>query len=509
MDASRTAVLAGTRTVAGSAVWNLIGRAGPILVAFAATPALVHLLGPSRWGVFTIALSLVGIFGIFDFGIGRALTRAIAEHVATGQERQAASLAVTGILVLASLGALGALVLAALARTWVGAGMRVPPELHAQVLAAVYVLCASAPLVILNAAMWGVIAAFQRFRSANLVNVPIMAMYYLGPLLMLRFWDNLAGVMLTLVACRLAMTVAYWRICLDAMPSLRGARPDWRELRPLLRIGGWMSVSNIAWPLLTYMDRFVIASVLSAAATGYYATPFDLVARFSIVTIAVSTSAYPAMAASFRVDPAHTVDLFRHSLLAIATILFPACAATVALAHPLMAAWLGADFAGHAAPVLRWLGIGILAASMDSVVGGLVDGIGRPDVNAKLSLAELAVSVPLLVLLLHGFGIEGAALAWMARCILDLAVRLALAARLYPALRPALASLAPTAAAGLALLALPLLPEGDLARGAAAAAATVAFTAVVLAFALAGTERTQLGAWLRHLAPARLRLQTR
>ena len=60
---------------------------------------------------------------------------------------------------------------------------------------AVYVLCVAVPFVILNAALWGVISAFQKFRAANLVNLPILAFYYIGPLLVLRVVDSLVVVM--------------------------------------------------------------------------------------------------------------------------------------------------------------------------------------------------------------------------------------------------------------------------------------------------------------------------
>src|SRR5580698_4386962 len=90
----RAKALSGSRTVAISAVWNLIGRAGPIMVAMLATPVLVSELGVARWGIFTIALSLVGIFGIFDFGLGRALIRSIAERIGAGEEHSASTLVI-------------------------------------------------------------------------------------------------------------------------------------------------------------------------------------------------------------------------------------------------------------------------------------------------------------------------------------------------------------------------------------------------------------------------------
>ncbi len=429
--------LSSSRTVAKSALWNLVGRAGPLLVAVLITPYLVHDLGPSRWGVFTIALSLVGIFSIFDFGIGRSLTRTISELLVENKTAEAATLARSGMAALTILGTVGGLVMASVARLWVDRGLHIPPEIHDEVLHSLYVLCLSAPVVILCSALWGVLAAFQRFRAANLVNIPIMAMYYIGPLIVLHFFNSLVAVLAVLVACRVVNTYAYWIICLRALPELKHARVELNKLGPVMRMGGWMTASNLTWPILTYVDRFIIASVLSAAATGYYSTPFDLVMRFSLVPVAIMSTAYPAMAASYRTDPENTQALFRRSLLTVAGVLFPACLLCVALSHWILNIWLGADFASHATIVLRWLGVGILLTSVDSVVAGLLDGIGKASVNAKFSFVELVLYLPLLAVLVRTTGIEGAAIAWAARCLLDLCIRMFIAQRLYRPLRPA------------------------------------------------------------------------
>ena len=435
--------LSSTRTVATSAMWNLIGRAGPLLVAVLVTPHLVRDLGPSRWGVFVIALSLVGIFSIFDFGIGRSLTRTIAELLTEGKAQEAATLARSGMAALTILGTAGGVLMAAVAPLWVRSGLNIPPGMYKEVLYSIYVLCLSAPIVILNSAQWGVIAAYQEFRSANLVNVPIMAMYYIGPLLVLSFYNSLVGVIAVLVVCRLLMAVAYRRICLRVMPELRGARVELQQLLPILRMGGWMTASNITWPILTYVDRFIIASVLSAAATGYYSTPLDLVMRFSLVPVAIMNTAYPAMAASYRYDPVNTQALFRRSVVSVAGALFVPALLCVVLSHWILSIWLGADFAAHASVVLRWLGVGILLTSMDAVVSGLLDGIGKASVNAKFSFAELLIYIPALAVLLRHWGIQGAAIAWALRCLVDLLARMWVAQRMYPPIRPVVLRLLP------------------------------------------------------------------
>ncbi len=485
--------LSSTRTVAKSAMWNLIGRGGPLMVAVLTTPHLLRDLGPSRWGVFTIALSLVGIFSIFDFGIGRALTRTIAELLTENRRSEAATLARSGIAALGALGCAGGLLMASLARLWVTHGLNIPPRDETEVLHALYVLCLSAPLVILGAALWGVIAAFQEFRSANLVNIPIMGMYYVGPLLVLRFYNSLVGVLAALVLCRVAMTIAYWRICTRVMPELLSARVDLPKLKPVMRIGGWMTASNMIWPILTYMDRFVIASVLSAAATGYYSTPLDLVMRFTIIPVAIMNTAYPAMAASYRNDPANTQALFRRSLVTVTAALFPACLLCVAASHWVLSVWLGAEFAGHASVVLRWLGVGILLTAVDSVVAGLLDGIGKSSINAKFSFGELLVYVPVLVGLVKAGGIEGAALGWAVRCLLDLGLRLWLVGRSYPPARAVGLQAAPLLAGAAGVLFASALVEGTTLAPPVAGVGTVLVGGLAWR-ALSHTERTRLTA---------------
>ena len=493
--------LSSTRTVAKSAMWNLIGRAGPLVVAVVITPYLVRFLGPSRWGIFTIALSVVGLFSIFDFGIGRSLTRAIAELIAEAKAQEAAELARSGIAILAVLGTVGGLVMAALARLWVDSGhLQIPPELHVEVLHALYLLCLSAPIVILCSALWGVIAAFQEFRAANLVNVPIMAMYYIGPLLILHVFNSLVAVIGVLVLCRLVNTVAYWRICLRALPELRHARANLSRLGPVLRMGGWMTASNMAWPVLTYMDRFIIASFLSAAATGFYSTPFDLVMRFTIVPVAIMSTAYPAMAASYRSDPANTQALFRRGVVSITAIVFPASLLTVAFSHLILTVWLGAGFASHATVVLRWMGVGILLTSIDSVVAGLLDGIGKASVNAKFSFGELVLYVPLLVVLVRLTGIEGAAIGWSIRCLADLTVRLWLAARLYQPLRPTALGLLPLLAAVAATLFATALAQGTVLLPAVAGIGALLVAAILWRTTTHG-ERAQMTAVLGRVFP--------
>ena len=490
----------GRRLVAGVA-WNALGRGLPLLLALALTPVLVGQLGIERWGLFTLALALVGVFGMLDLGVGPALTRALSERIGAGRGEDEGELVASALAALVGSSA----VFAALAwwgiRPLVERVLNVPPALVGEAIGAMRVLVAAAPLVVANAALWGVLAAHQRFRAANLVTIPVSIFYYLGPVLVLAVWNSLIGAMLALVACRLANTVSYAILVRPLVPGL-----SWRAVRlapvgPLLRFGGWMTFSSALTQALLYADRFLIGALLTLAAVAFYATPLDLVLRFWILPVAVAQALLPALASSFRALPAETVALFRKATLLIAAIVLPAAVVLVAFAHPALRLWLGAEFADGGAAVLRILGVGILFNCVAFAPGSLIEAVGRPDLTARFALAQAVVFVPLSALLLTLIGIEGAAIAWSLRAAADCAGRAVLAARVYPAAAPAVRALAlPVGASGAGLAAAAALPWVGAALAIGAAAALL-FAALAWR-ALAGDERAWLAGALRSPAAA-------
>lgn len=444
----------GGRLVSG-VVWNMLGRGVPLVLALALTPVLVSLMGTERWGLFTLALAMVGIFGVFDLGLGFALTRAVSEAIGEGRGADAPALIGATLIALLGLSTIMAGLAWAFMPSLVGRLLLVPPELIDEALAAFRLLALAAPLVVLNAALWGVLAAWQRFRVANLVNMPVSIFYYLGPVIALLVWDSLVAVIAALVLVRLVSGLAYAALAWRDVPGLGLARPRFALLRPLLRQGGWMSLSGALTQVLLYADRFLIGALIGLTAVAFYATPLDLVMRMWILPVAVAQTLMPAFASSFRAAPERTALLMRRGTLIVALLALPACLAMVAFAEWLLWLWLGPEFAQGGGMVLRILGVGIFFSCIAFVPGVLLEAIGRPEVTATFSILQAAVFLPLGALLLLLIGIEGAAIAWALRAATDCGGRFLLAAHFYPPATDAGRALLPLAAVaggGLALM---------------------------------------------------------
>ncbi len=425
--------MTGGRLLARNTVFNLFGQGVPLLVALFAIPLLVHGLGTARFGVLTLAWMVIGYFSLFDLGLGRALTKLVAEKIGTGQTEEIPALVWTAMLLMLILGFAGTLLLVLLAPWLVRDALKIPGTLELETLYAFYLLAISIPMVISTAALRGILEAQQRFDLTNAVRVPMGIFTYVGPVLVLPFSHSLFPVVAVLVGGRLMAWAAHLALCFRVIPALRKEISlERRVIRPLLSFGGWMTVTNVVGPLMAYLDRFLIGGLISVTTVAYYATPYDMVTKLWIIPSALIGVLFPAFSSSFVQDRARTARLFGRGVKYIFLILFSITLIVVALAHEGLDFWLGSEFARNSTHVLQLLAVGVFINSLTQIPFALIQGAGRPDLPAKLFLIELPFYLLALWWLLGVYGIEGAAMVWLGRILVDMVVLFGMAKRMLP-----------------------------------------------------------------------------
>jgi len=241
------------------------------------------------------------------------------------------------------------------------------------------------------------------------------------PLLAVALGWGLPGVVGLLIGARAIALVIFLVLCLREFPTLkRVPRFTTAEARTLLGFGGWFTVTIIVTPLLAYVDRFLIGTLLSVAAVAYYVAPYEMVTRLWIVPASLVATLFPAftaLASGGRLEQAQDIAL--RSVKFLLVILGPIVVTLAVFAHDVLRLWLGITFAQQATGVVRVLAVGVLIAAVAQVPYSQLQAAGRPDLTAKFHLAELPLHVALVWLLVRGFGITGAAIAASTRMILD------------------------------------------------------------------------------------------
>jgi O-antigen/teichoic acid export membrane protein len=478
------------RVLARNTIWNLAGQLLPMLAGIVCLPPLVRGLGVARFGVLSLAWIVIGYFSLFDLGIGRALTKLVADKLGAGEEKSISPLVWTSLLLMLLMGVFAGFLTLAISSRLVEKALKIPAELQGETLRSFYLLGISIPMVTLTSGLRGILEAHQRFALANAIRMPMSIFSFAGPVVALPFSHSLVPVIVVLVVGRIVGLVAHIFACFHSMPLLRhNFRIQASEIRPLIGFGGWITVTNVLGPVVAYVDRFLIGALISVSAVAYYTTPLDVMSRLTVIPGALAGVLFPAFAVSLTQNPKHTSVLLSRAIKYILIIIFPIILVMVCLAPEFLRLWLGATFAQNSSAVLRLLAAGVFVNCFGMVPLTFVQSAGRPDISAKLYLLELPLYVGMIWVLARHWGIEGAAVAWGIRTTLDAVLLFYFSYRLLPHKPAFLPRLAGTVSLGLLLFCLATLPSSLIMKVAFLSISLVVFVLVSWFRGLAPVER--------------------
>jgi O-antigen/teichoic acid export membrane protein len=418
---TKTSINELTRTglLARNTLYNLLGQVAPFVAILIALPILTQQLGAARFGVLGIAWVVLGYFGLFDFGLGRVITKMIAEKLASDSEEEINDVIWTGLGFMLLIGLAIMLLLLVLAPVFVTSLLKIPIELQPESRIAFSLLGLCVPFVILTSGLRAILEAYQRFGVINIIRTINGVLLYVAPLAVLPFTQAIHIVVLSIVIVRVVITVLYAIVCQRSVEHMQ--RPLLRRelFVPMFKLGGWMSVSNIIGPVMVYFDRFLLGIWISVAAVSYYVTPYELVSKLLFVTAAFVRVLFPAFSMSLQADAQHSAMLYSRSIRVLLLIFFPVTLFILFFAKPGMTLWLDADFAAKGAGVMQWLAIGIFANAPGQVAFAVIQAAGRPDITAKIHIIETPFYLLALYFFVQWFGILGAAMAWTGRLLFE------------------------------------------------------------------------------------------
>lgn len=407
-------------------LYNLIGLGTPLLAAIVSIPMLINALGTERFGLLTLIWAVVSYFGLFDLGLGRAMTQQLAVVFAKNENNRIGPLVATATVLMGALGVIAGILMASLAPWGVSLIHGVPNKQEA--INAVYAMALAMPAIVLTSGFRGILEAKHAFGIINLIRLPMGLFTFLGPLAVVIYaeprLDWIAAVLATgrIFACVVHAWYA-WR----ALPSNHGSlKVNANLLKPLYISGGWMTVSNIISPFMGYVDRFIIGGILSASAVAYYTTPQELVTKLWIVPGALTAVLFPTFAMQMAQRDEQTWTLFKKSTFWLFVALLPVTMILVLFANELLSLWINPEFASHSAILLQIFAVGILINCMAHVPFTLIQSAGAQRLTALIHTVELPFFLGALWWLTLTYGVIGAAIAWIIRTIVDAVLMFAL-----------------------------------------------------------------------------------
>ncbi len=410
--------------IVSDSISNFAGILIPFLIALVTVPLAIKGLGEERYGLLSIVWVILTYLSLLDFGVSKASSKFLAEFHGKDDEEQTTRI-IHAANLFAILSGLLVGIIMVVSTPWVVGSLSLSElsEIR-EATRSFYIISASLPLLFLGTGLRGAMEASRRFHSVNFGLVLANSISYAIPAISFFMPISLTSIILGVVVVR-GLSVGYYALLVKRNYHIHSmfGRNVGSEIRQLLTYGSWITVTNLISPLLVYLDRIIIGTLLPMAHVAYYSVPYDLVNRIRIFPQALLKTLFPEFS---QMDSENRKDetrvLIDASWRGIILIVGIAGILISFYARDILTLWLGPDMAEKSAAVMMIFGIGFSLNAVAFIPFNYLQSIGRPDIPAKLHLIEFPIYVVLLFICTKSYGIMGTAVAWSIRVTVDAAL---------------------------------------------------------------------------------------
>lgn len=394
---------------------NLIG-----LVLFAAlTPVYLHAIGPERYGVVAVILSLSTYVATFNFGMGPALTYFVSgelkDDIAAQSEAYWSAMALS-----MPIGLIASVLIFGLLPLGLAELMHLSPDIRHELRGAVLPLVGIGLCIVLVSNARGVwsgrqafltLAIFSSFDTVLTILLPVLTAVYIS--------NEISALLYATLAARLAILLGAMLICAWRMFHRHLPRVSLRRVRAMLGYGGWVSLGTLVETVVSSADRLVLGTVSGASQIALYSIPLSVTSRSMTIPLSLLSVIFPKLVG---LEPEREQALLSKTIRFV-LLLTPGYVLVAAIAAPLLRYWISPQFADQATWSLQILTVALWMEAIAAIYFFQLNARGNARANF---LVALAVSAPYVAMLLAGawlYGAAGVAFAYFARNVLLFAGR--------------------------------------------------------------------------------------
>lgn len=391
----------------GFSTWIL-----PVGLSFSATPIIIKNLGNSEYGIYALILGFVGYS--FNFNLGRAITKYIAEYRISGETDKLQDVISATFFLNLLAGALGVLIICFGAEWLVINVLKLETAAQNKSVIALYIAALIIFCTSLNQVFNSIIQGLQRFdvyskilnagNFALLTGNLLLAIYGYG-LLSLLIWN-----LLIIIFSTVLFAVTAKRLLPEFKLSLKFKKETLAlVLRYSAGIVGYQILSNF----LLLFERGWITRHLGPENLTFYVVPMTLAIFIHSFISSLIIVIFP-LASELKNEPEKLLRLYTKATKTVCFLVFFFAAALIVGGNLFLILWMGAPFARQTYPllVIHTITFGIVA--IQTISWQMTEGLGKPAHNFYIFAVCLIINMSMILNLTDSLGNVGIAFGRLA-----------------------------------------------------------------------------------------------
>jgi O-antigen/teichoic acid export membrane protein len=289
--------------------------------------------------------------------------------------------------------------------------------------AAIWILVAAAPLLLVREYIRQLLFAHLEMRTAILLDVSVALIQLVGLSLLASSGHLTLTTTLAVLAAASGLPAAWWFLTKRHVMVI-GLQSAWHDFLHNWTFARWALASQLLACTTPYVMPWVVALTHGEAQTGTLGACSTLVGLSNMFMMGLCNFLSPKAARAFATGGlAELQSILRKTAILFAASLGAICVVGFTLGETIAVAVYGEQF-GDTGWIIGVLSLSVLANSMGVTAGNGLWAMERPSANFVADLVSLGVVIVATVSLVPLFGPLGAALATLSGTSTDAAVRL-------------------------------------------------------------------------------------
>jgi len=383
-----------------------------VIVAFFLSPFLVHSLGDTKYGIWTIMAALSGYMCLLDLGIVSALTRFSSKHYQTHNTEKLNEVVSTCLFIFLAITSI-LLISSPFIAQGVVSFLDFEPGLSDVIYLVVIIISFDISLFVISGVFRGTFAGFLRHDILSITGITSALYKALMFYIFLSQGYGLVAMGLIAVSANvLAMTIYY--IILKRKFTFIEIKLKYvskGSISKIFAFSKYTFISMLANQIIFYSDSFVIGYFLSAAAVTHYTIPWSLMEYVKSFCLAISGtyiavfSEHEALGDKERLYSSYiTATKF---MLGFSNLL---CIGMMVFGGAFISVWMGPKYGEIGQPIIIIFAVIQLVMSPQLISLSMLQGLHKHKLYSYLSFGVSVINLILSIYLVQEHGLVGVAI---------------------------------------------------------------------------------------------------
>jgi len=398
-----------------NAKYNAIGFIFPVAVSLFTTPYIVHKLNTEIYGIYVLAISLMGMLSFLDLGFGQGIIKFVSHYEAKKDFKKINEIVNTSLLINIVMGLVGGLVIFSFSDFLSRKVFKVKPDQIELAIISFKIVSIGFVLNLISSIFSNIPRALQRYDISVKIQNTVWFLSAISSVIILYLGYGLVEMLRFYVIFKFLGLISYFWFSKKIIPELKLSLEFNKDVfKEIFSFNIFTAINSITGNIVFMVDKMIIAYFLGTSAVTYYQIPFTISQMANGFVSSVIQHLFPTVSSLNSIGDRdklkHIYIKTTRYVIAFSLIVF---SGLVLFGKPFLKIWIGKGISEISYPLLVIISLVFFFSSISSVGYYYYNGLGLSKVNMISSFVGAIAYIIFAIVLIPAFNLKGAAFSFI------------------------------------------------------------------------------------------------